>query len=347
MVRPRFALFDAGLHRISDVAQPGYRFDPRSRPWYVQAMKSRDVVVTAPYVFFTTHAAGLTLARRAANGRAVVGADVSLLDISEKLRAVRATPSSQLAVFDENGNRAIAFSDPSRLVAQVAGDSRAPRIGDVSPVLIRLRRSGGFVEIAHLRRRTGVARKGDPGQRRRRTSVDRDRDAARRAAAGGERRPPAHDHAGCAGDPRVRAAHLVDREPHLSEPANARRSGGGDPPVRFQRSAGAAHPDHRGLRPGPRDGGHAGDDPQVPRHHHGARFRAQLRAPAAAGPEGGARRRRRQGRGHLPPRRRGSRPETRGAGLGRRSRGRFAGGPAGEGTRRIRSQAPRGRLRPH
>ena len=135
-VQPHLALFDADLRRISEVPRPGYRFDPRSRPWYVQAMKARDAVVTAPYVFFTTREVGLTIARRAANGRAVVGADVSLLDISEKLREVRPTPSSELAIFDENGNGVIAFSDPARLAAEAAGEKAVlSPVGGVSPVL--------------------------------------------------------------------------------------------------------------------------------------------------------------------------------------------------------------------
>ena len=136
VVRPRFALFDSGLRHISDVPRPGYQFDPRGRPWYIQAMKARDVIATEPYVFFTTRQVGLTLARRTANGRAVVGADVSLAQISEKLKEVRPTPSSQLAMFYPQGNRVIAFSDPERLAAGAAGEKAVlAQIGDVSPVL--------------------------------------------------------------------------------------------------------------------------------------------------------------------------------------------------------------------
>jgi HD-GYP domain-containing protein (c-di-GMP phosphodiesterase class II) len=134
--RSRFALFDATLHHISDVSRPGYRYDPRERPWYVQGKRTRDAIITAPYVFFTTRQVGLTLARRAGNGSAVVGADVSLSRISERLNEVRPTPSSQLAILDPDGNRAIAFSDPARTAAGAAGEKALlARIGDVSPVL--------------------------------------------------------------------------------------------------------------------------------------------------------------------------------------------------------------------
>ncbi|HZT62402.1 MAG TPA: HD domain-containing phosphohydrolase [Burkholderiales bacterium] len=135
-IEPRFMIFDSALQRISGSTPREYRFEPRGRPWYVEAMKARDAVVTAPYVFFTTRQVGLTIARRAGNGRAVVGADVSLSRISETLSRIRPTPSSQLAVFDPAGNRVIAFSDPARLAAGAAGEKAVlAGIGEVSPVL--------------------------------------------------------------------------------------------------------------------------------------------------------------------------------------------------------------------
>ena len=144
--RPRFAFLDAALRPVSDAPRPDYRYDPRGRPWYVQAMKGRDAVITAPYVFFTTRQVGVTIARRAANGRAVVGADVSLLRISERLNQVRPTPSSQLAMFE--GTRVIAFSDPARLAAAASGEKAVlAGIGEVSPVLAAVAAgSAGFAE---------------------------------------------------------------------------------------------------------------------------------------------------------------------------------------------------------
>ena len=144
--RPRFAFLDAALRPVSDAARPDYRYDPRGRPWYVQAMKARATVVTAPYVFFTTRQVGVTIARRAGNGRAVVGADVSLARISERLSQVRPTPSSQLAMFE--GSRVIAFSDPARLAAGASGEKAVlAEIGEVSPVLEAVAAdSTGFTE---------------------------------------------------------------------------------------------------------------------------------------------------------------------------------------------------------
>jgi HD-GYP domain-containing protein (c-di-GMP phosphodiesterase class II) len=134
-LRPRYMLLDAALNTISEVAPADYRFDPRTRPWYTAAMKDTELVQTDPYVFFTTRAVGETMARRAEHGRAVVGADVRLRKISEALAKSRATPSTQLAIFDGKAN-VIAFSDPGRLVAPTPGGALTlARISEISPLL--------------------------------------------------------------------------------------------------------------------------------------------------------------------------------------------------------------------
>jgi HD-GYP domain-containing protein (c-di-GMP phosphodiesterase class II) len=133
--RARFVLLDAALNTISEPTPTGYSFDPRTRPWYTAAMKDTELVQTDPYVFFTTGKVGETLARRAEHGRAVVGADVRLQQISDALEKSRATPSTQLAIFDGRG-RVIASSDSRNIVGQGAGSEPAlARISDISPAL--------------------------------------------------------------------------------------------------------------------------------------------------------------------------------------------------------------------
>ena len=133
--RARFVLLDAALNTISEPTPAGYTFDPRTRPWFVAAMKDTELVQTDPYVFFTTRKVGETLARRAEHGRAVVGADVTLQRISGALAKSRATPSTQLAIFNGQG-RVIASSDPRHIVAQgPAGEPALARISEISPAL--------------------------------------------------------------------------------------------------------------------------------------------------------------------------------------------------------------------
>jgi hypothetical protein len=109
VMQSRLVVLDAALDKLSDSVLPDWKFDPRTRPWFVEATKTDAVVTTAPYVFFSTRQVGVTVARRAEHGRAVVGADVTLSDVSEKLKQVRPTPSSQLAMYGIAGDRVIAF----------------------------------------------------------------------------------------------------------------------------------------------------------------------------------------------------------------------------------------------
>ena len=136
-VKPRYVLLDAALNTISDSAPPDYTFDPRTRPWFADAMRSAEPIITTPYVFFTTHLLGVTVARRAEHGRAVVGADITLSQLSETLHRVRITPSSQLAIFDAQG-QVIAFSDPARMAVASGAKPVYARIADLSPALGRI-----------------------------------------------------------------------------------------------------------------------------------------------------------------------------------------------------------------
>ncbi|MEH6565365.1 MAG: hypothetical protein V7756_08600 [Halopseudomonas sp.] len=96
-------------------------FDPRQRPWYQEASKVDGQIVTLPYVFFSTHEFGTTLARRAANG-AVLGADLTLSQLSESLHAQRFTPSSQLLIYTGDGT-VIAYQNVQRLLHTAQGTS--------------------------------------------------------------------------------------------------------------------------------------------------------------------------------------------------------------------------------
>ncbi|WVM93917.1 hypothetical protein ULG90_09390 [Halopseudomonas pachastrellae] len=50
----RWLFYDAALHQIGSRPVPEYQYDPRTRPWYQLAQTSEGVVLTEPYLFFTT-----------------------------------------------------------------------------------------------------------------------------------------------------------------------------------------------------------------------------------------------------------------------------------------------------
>ncbi len=103
MPEGRYLFFDDALKPIEERIVPDYVFDPRVRPWFVAALQTPGVAVTAPYLFFTTHEVGTTFARRSSDGRGVVGVDVTLSALSGLLSSLRPTPSAQLVILNDRG----------------------------------------------------------------------------------------------------------------------------------------------------------------------------------------------------------------------------------------------------
>ena len=116
----RYLFLDARLGVIRDELRPDYRFDPRTRDWYRQALASSGSVRTSPYVFFTTRDVGTTLARRSVDGGSVVGVDITLQNLSRRLARSRVTPSARMALVDQQG-LVIAHPDVNQLVRASPG----------------------------------------------------------------------------------------------------------------------------------------------------------------------------------------------------------------------------------
>ncbi|PTT24909.1 HD domain-containing phosphohydrolase [Pseudomonas sp. HMWF021] len=124
--------FDQALAPISRQANSDDSYDPRSRAWYANALAQGDQITTAPYVFFSTHDVGTTLARRSGD-TAVIGADLTLAALSATLTKHVVTPSTEIVLFDADGN-AVAYPDSSRLIVDDS-TARLARAADLSPNL--------------------------------------------------------------------------------------------------------------------------------------------------------------------------------------------------------------------
>ena len=136
-----FLLYDATLNLLRRDPRPDYGFEPRSRPWYRMARDRAERVQTDPYLFFTTREVGATIARRAATGTAVVGADLTLRQVSAVLAASRFLPSAELALFDEQG-QVLAYPEAEQLLRLEGADEfRLAALFELDePVLDRLDR---------------------------------------------------------------------------------------------------------------------------------------------------------------------------------------------------------------
>ena len=95
-------------------------FDPRDRPWYRLATEPGKRILTDPYVFATTRAPGVTLAVRS-RASSVVGLDLTLAQISDRLAALRSFPGMKIVLFDSQ-RRLLARADVTHTMVRVDGE---------------------------------------------------------------------------------------------------------------------------------------------------------------------------------------------------------------------------------
>lgn len=148
----RFIHLDAALKVLRDDPRPDFAagYDPRQRGWYQAAMTEAGLIYTAPYVFATTAKAGVTVAQRSEDGRAVVGADIRLASLGATLQRLRITPASQLVLLDED-DRVVAASEEGWL--KPAAPGAAPEAQAIDTL------GGPLAALASQARRPG----GEPG----------------------------------------------------------------------------------------------------------------------------------------------------------------------------------------
>ncbi|CAD5199767.1 HD domain-containing phosphohydrolase [Pseudomonas sp. FEN] len=142
-VRSESLFYDAALKLISRQDNHREAYDPRVRSWFNSALSDSEQITTAPYLFFSTHNVGTTLARRG-SPNVVIAADLTLADLSATLDKHKVTPSTEIVLFDEHGT-AVAYPDYARLINGSSGAGLA-RVEDLSPTLRRFMEPGSTTE---------------------------------------------------------------------------------------------------------------------------------------------------------------------------------------------------------
>ncbi len=127
-----YQFFDAQLNLLRRIQRPVEQYDPRQRPWYINAREQQTQITTAPYAFFSTHEVGTTLARQIGND-VVLGADLTLSNLCATLAKHKITAGSEVVLLDPSGN-AIAYPDCPPLVV----DSQLVKAADLSAPLAAL-----------------------------------------------------------------------------------------------------------------------------------------------------------------------------------------------------------------
>jgi len=94
-----FQLYDGSLSPLQ--SRPA-DYDPRKRPWYVDAMRAKGPVLTDPYAFAQANAVGVS-AGIPMGQVGVVGFDFTLETLSHLLTQHKITPNSIIMVASDNG----------------------------------------------------------------------------------------------------------------------------------------------------------------------------------------------------------------------------------------------------
>lgn len=111
---------------FSDGWEPPRDFDPRTRPWYLQAVEAGETVVTSPYVDANSGGVVVAFARpfyRSGNLAAVIGGDVAIDDVTSIVAAIAPTPASFAFLATADGTL-VAHPDPTLNLSPTTALSR-------------------------------------------------------------------------------------------------------------------------------------------------------------------------------------------------------------------------------
>ncbi len=122
--------YDHALHLLRAQPKPDYHYDPRPRPWFMAASARSTIVLTRPYVFYTTREVGVTLAQRSIDGGSVIGMDVSVNDLATESRDLRMTAGTEIALIDDQG-QVVAYPDLQRMIVREGEDVRLSSVAEL------------------------------------------------------------------------------------------------------------------------------------------------------------------------------------------------------------------------
>jgi adenylate cyclase len=134
--------FSENLIQVTEVAGPtGY--DPRQRPWYVEAFNNDKPLLTGPYIFYATGEPGYTLRTPLKKGRRGVVAGDVLLNRFEDMLAQQKLGQSGLAFLFNDAERVVGHPEMNRLMAEIPKrQDDLPEVGALKlPALVPIIRS--------------------------------------------------------------------------------------------------------------------------------------------------------------------------------------------------------------
>jgi methyl-accepting chemotaxis protein len=128
--------YNQALQLILKKDDHNYELNTISRPWYEQAKKSSQMIVTEPYIFYERQELGTTMARFDAQNNVVIGADYILNDLSKLLNSFESYPNSERIIIDQQ-RKVIAYQDPQALLSKQGKFDRLKSISEMQHPLLQ------------------------------------------------------------------------------------------------------------------------------------------------------------------------------------------------------------------
>ena len=85
-------------------------YDPRTKPWYLKALKSEGVIRTEPHLFSNLNKVGFTFSAGLENNSGVLAVDYTMMQLNKMLALQKTDESSEIFIVNEEGEK-LASSD--------------------------------------------------------------------------------------------------------------------------------------------------------------------------------------------------------------------------------------------
>ncbi len=132
---------DENFRELQREQTPADPYDPRKRPWYKQAVQSRAIGWTDPYIFYTSKQPGVTIAGPSYwednSLKGVIGVDIDLKELSSFVGKLRVGKTGKAFIFSRNRDVLASRDLSQHIVREDNGNNmRLPKIEELEQPLI-------------------------------------------------------------------------------------------------------------------------------------------------------------------------------------------------------------------
>ncbi len=126
---------DRHLHKLHSVTPVNSDYDPRTRPWFIQATDKPQAI--APYYFYFMQKVGTTVTMKMQHSKTVVATDITLDDISTGLQRSRMTDLSELYLITSKGHVVASSNVNESLIKNAGGDITLKSLSELNSHVVK------------------------------------------------------------------------------------------------------------------------------------------------------------------------------------------------------------------